>query len=536
MRWAVVLLSAALSVAFIYRFQLANGFDVLGGDRFDAVISASILEHWHKVFSGKAWWSDAQYFYPHARTIAQTDGYFLVSIPYHVLRLLSLDPLLAQEVTGMVLRIFGFVAFYVFCSRGLRFDFWPSLVGSVLFTTVAASSIFIHRTQLSSLVIAPVVSFYLVRAFEALGRSEGRAYARNGAIAAVVFSLWCLTCFYMAWFYLYFLVLLLLGGAVVSRAEVGALLRGMAVHWRWTGVIVLAGLVSAVPFVYAYALKALEVGVRHWDGVAKNLVYPWDLVLMHPGSLGGAGLPERLLPGTLALPAVAGEYSRIGFSPFMLLAIVLGLCGARSPRRDVRLMAATALAVVVASISVVKVGGLSLWQVVHAYFPGARALNAVSTIFIFLSFPATVLAAFFFQRYARGRVVALVAFGAFMVLEINKPYVNLDRRQQLAMLDVPPPPATCRVFFVEALDEQKSLDEATQWTEGVYPHNVAALFLAQRFGVPTINGMASFNPPDWNFAHPARPDYDERVRAYIESHQLRDVCRLNIEARRWSAF
>ena len=78
----IVAIVCFICIVLLIRYEISNGFTVLPGDRFDGVITATILEHWFKVFSGQQSWSDVRYFFPYSRTIAQTDGYFLIGVAY----------------------------------------------------------------------------------------------------------------------------------------------------------------------------------------------------------------------------------------------------------------------------------------------------------------------------------------------------------------------------------------------------------------------------------------------------------------------
>src|SRR5450830_1024747 len=82
-RQAILLCLVVFTCLFVVnRYQILSGFTVLAGDRFDVVISTTILEHWYKVFTGTAKWMEVGYFYPYTRTIAQTDAYFLLGVAY----------------------------------------------------------------------------------------------------------------------------------------------------------------------------------------------------------------------------------------------------------------------------------------------------------------------------------------------------------------------------------------------------------------------------------------------------------------------
>ena len=105
--------------------------------------------------------------------------------------------------------------------------------------------------------------------------------------------------------------------------------------------------------------------------------------------------------------------------------------------------------------------------------------------------------------------------------------------QRAALWAVPAPPAGCASFYVVAARRNEPLFLNAE-KNGRYPHNVDAMFLAELWRVPTINGFSSFNPPDWKFADPLAPDYDARVMDYAQRHKLRGLCRLDVrQAQPW---
>ncbi len=529
---------AIFCVSFVYRIQIFNGFSVLGGDRFDAVISASILEHWHRVFSGQSWWSDVGYFYPYKDTIAQTDAYFLVAIPYSLLRLLRFDPLLAQELTGMFFHLLGFIAFYALCRKCLTLNRSASIAGASFFILMASSSVFLYRTQLSSLALAPLVTIMTWRAVSNLNIGNIRGYRLYGSIATALFSLWCLTCFYMAWFFLYFLIIFFIFFGVLQRDLLVKFLKNVINRWPSTLLIIAVALTFIAPFIYAFLPKSMEVGVRTWKSVEENLVFPRDVLLMHPSSMGGI-LESHIFTIFMSIPKVSSEYARLGFSPLLVICLISVLLKRRDHSKDPKstlswIMKSAVLSTLFCAVSVINFHGFSLWKYVYEFFPGAAALNVASAIFIFLTFPLALTFAFYTDHINLKGLSALIWTLGFICLEINTPYVNLNRSDELALLKVPMAPAGCKAFYVGPLKEQRGLDESKQWLLEVYPHNVAAIYIAQELGIPTINGQASFNPPDWNFGYPARQDYETRVFKYVERHKLIDICRLDIENKSWS--
>jgi hypothetical protein len=54
--------------------------------------------------------------------------------------------------------------------------------------------------------------------------------------------------------------------------------------------------------------------------------------------------------------------------------------------------------------------------------------------------------------------------------------------------------------------------------------------------VPTINGISTYTPPDWNFDDPNRADYTARVKAYALRHELHHLCGLDMRTLQWSSL
>ena len=111
------------------------------------------------------------------------------------------------------------------------------------------------------------------------------------------------------------------------------------------------------------------------------------------------------------------------------------------------------------------------------------------------------------------------------------PPLQLDRHAQLRLLQsVPAPPAACEAFFVVAARSREAAEGAAPPLSaishhfGLYRHNVDAMLLASYHNRPTINGFSSFNPTDWDFANPWKPDYLDRVRTYARRHDIKPLC------------
>lgn len=331
-RLLMAAITLLLCLTILFRFQLSNGFTVLQGDRFDGVIVSVILEHWFHVFTQGANWLEVGYFFPYTRTIAQTDGYFLIGLAYLPFRLIGLDPFLAMDLASLCIKATGFAGMYLLCRRIFKLPFYWTLLASILFTLNNAMTIHSWRFQLATVALAPILSLLLCRMGQAFFEGKTVQFRQWGVAAGLLYGAWCLTCFYMAWFFVFFFV-------------------------------------------------------------------PVFLVLLRMG-----GTTYRTVLG---------------------------------------------------------------------------------------------------QR--------------------------LVEQYRSALLP-DPAPAGCRVFYVSGWDPEDGVGTLGD----TYTHNVTAMYIAQQTGIPTVNGVASFNPPDWAFDFPNRPDYDQRVLGYATRHQLTGMCKLDLNTKRWS--
>src|SRR5215212_6266644 len=161
LRGVVLALACAACVAVFFRNQIANGFTLLFGDRHDAVIALSIMEHWRNVLVGVTEWSRTAYFHPVPGTLGYNDGYFLFGLVYAAFRGGGADPFLSGELTNMVVRAVGFLAMHAACRRVLGLSFGWSLLGAALFTL--SNNLFIRAShaQLFSVGFLPVLAVLL---------------------------------------------------------------------------------------------------------------------------------------------------------------------------------------------------------------------------------------------------------------------------------------------------------------------------------------------------------------------------------------
>ncbi len=491
-RAVIGLAACALSVAYVFRFQLGSGFDTVFGDVYDGRIETTLLEHWFNVFSGWEDWRQPLFFSPRPDTLGYNDGYLLFGVAYSGFRWLGCDPFLAGDLVHAVMRAVGFWAFLLFGCATCRLPWAWALLGATLFTIANGAYMQIGHAQLLTVGLAPLLGWLACSAAEALWLGNAGRAAARGIAAAILFDLWLMTAFYMLWFTAFFGVVMAAVAVARPAARRGMAWRRVSVLPQWplvaSGAALLAGM---APFALTYLPTARETGMHPFSDVLPLTPTPADLVNFGPGSV-VYGKFDTWLGGMLP----PGEHV-VGI-PLLLLG--LGLWAAAAAWRDDTAAdrawwQAMAAALAVSLLLCIRVGPVSPWWLVYSAVPGAAAIRVVTRFLLFLMLPTTLLAMHVLGRRpmpgSRG-VLALLALMLIIEEANGQTQAGLPRIRELAFLRrLPPVPAACRVFFVAGPRPEHSL----------YPSltvNIDAMLVAELVHRPTLNGHASFLPKDFH--------------------------------------
>ncbi len=524
---ALLGLALALSLGAVFSAQLLTGFGLVTGDRLDGLIQVSILEHWFNVLRGNAAWDTTNYFYPYRGTLAYNDGYFLYGLAYSGLRALRLDPFAAAETVNVLLRVLGFATAFRFADRVLRLPFPWAVLGAALFTLNVGAYQQSAHAQILSVALAPGAALLAVRAMRALEAGTARTAFGWGAALALLASAWLMTAFYMAWL-LGFYAAALLGAVLLMRPEVrrrlAAVLRR---EWLAVSAVALVFAVALVPFLSLYLPKASESGMHSFAALRPYLPSPGDTVRVGPGNL-LFGWSDRFFA-----PAGATTSAEriVGWPPVHLACFLLA---AWSGRRR-RAMRPVLLATGVVYALTLRIGGVSGWWLVYQAVPGGKAIRVVARAWIMLAAGPVLCVVLLWLRDLSGRKpVAAAVLAALLVAEqlsSGPDVARLDRLGELQQLGaVLPPPARCRAFTALSA---RSDDPEGSTTLQTMSANANAMLVAEVANLPTINGISSFNPPDWNAADPSSPSYLGRMDAYAQAHRVDGLCGLDLRTRRW---
>ncbi len=540
-RALIVGLVWAGAMVFCLRYILLSGFDLGYSDRGDGVIEIALLEHWRNVFHGVEDWRTPLYFHPWRDTLGYNDGYFLYGVVYSLARTVF-DPFISDTVNAIVFKTIGFFSAFVLFRRTLGWSFDRALLAATLFSISNSLGLQVGHAQLETLALAPLMGVLVGEAWRA--GAEGRRVTASlwGVAAALLMAAWLITAYYFAWFSAYFAGFFLLfwlreTGQLNPRAILALARKALPMLVAPAVVFALA----CIPFLMVYLPKVAETGAHSFNDAQQYLTMIYDPVNSGWGNIFWGWIASGLGAVIKHKYSLGEHESGLPLLQFALLAVALRQL-LKAPRADGRpLLKALAWTILITWLLTIQLGPVSPWRLIYWLAPGATGLRTVVRYQIFLTLPVLVLVfAHYADRWARLRQAQpLLAAGvaALLLLEnvtVESP-AHLSRTVELAQIRaIPAPPAACKAFSVAKASATEGV-YANAKTNALYPHNVDAMLLSELWRLPTLNGFSTFNPPDWNFADPSRPDYVARVRAYGDKHDLHGLCLLDMrQPQPWS--
>lgn len=539
-RTALVLFAALLVTAFLYRAQLLSGGGLAFLDAYDGTIELAILEHWFAVLKGGEAWYTTGYFHPYGGTLAYNDGYFLLGMAYSLPRSLGVNVYVSAELAHAAMWTAGFLGLYAFLRAAFGAAVAWALLAAATFTLSSTYTSHTLHSQLSTVCLVPVFGWMLARLARAGMAARGGAALGWGVAAAALLGAWLLTAFYMAWFTLFFALLLLpawlLAATGEERRAAWRILRVLGpVRIAMLGV---SFMLALAPFVWLYLPKSAETGMHPFAAAIGYLPRPSDALNVGGNNLLFGGLMTRL---HAAWPkAFVSDGERLGgLSPPLLLAFLAACvwCWRAAPFRGRGLVRALCLASAAAWLLALDYGDLQPWRWVYAAVPGAKAVRVVARLQLFLAVPVVAAVGVAFAHAAHRLPVWATALAAAVLLlgqpATTGPLFDTTRQRLQSAASVPPAPAACTAFFTR--EPQDRPERQPHEHDGLYSHNVDAMLIAGLIGLPTINGFSTFNPPGWNFAEPGQPSYLGRVWTYAQERGLRGLCALNLRSMTWDA-
>jgi hypothetical protein len=548
--WAAAVAVGGIGVWQLYSATFRSGFDRFPGTHGDTRLIVYLMEHWYQSLSGRANLLSPGWFYPVKHTLGYTDVLVGLVPAYAPLRVAGVDMFTALAITVIVVTVLDYVLCFVLLRRILRLNLLASCAGAFFFAFNDPKVAQPDHIQIQALYFLPIAAGALILLFRDLPNvSQRRAFALL-AVAALALDLELLTAYYDAWFFAFWVAILLVLALAFGRT------RDFLVSFARRYVRPLAGGVGVfvaglVPFVLIYLPVLRSVGNQPYSAalayipeprsflLAGDHNYVWQSLTTHILGSGDPDYGRRLNIGAVAT---------IGWLALSVLALVLVRRRRRAPageesRIDERTadlgLALGILAVDVVLVLALQHHGHSPWKIVYHVVPGAKGLRAISRDMIVLALPMAMVFAVAIHRLSAWVLrhppgLARSGLGAVLVLllaiavveQLNSasyrnsysiPAENAHLQRLAARV-----PNGCSAFYLALAPGHPHPQDQFQ-----YQHD--AMFVSILDHVPTLNGRSAIPPRDWLLYAVKSPDYERNVRDWIQKEHIRGrVCRLAV--------
>ena len=197
-----------------------------------------------------------------------------------------------------------------------------------------------------------------------------------------------------------------------------------------------------------------------------------------------------------------------------------------------------ALVVVVGLLLEVKIAGRSLWMLVYYFVPGGKGVRVVVRYQLILLVVSALVVAVVLDRLLRERNLRMQGLAVVLALALLAEQINLTPIASLSRMNVaaavapvPTPFKECRSFYTIHPSPQLDADPIGR---KYYIHSTQAMLVAETVGVPTLNGMDTFIPPDNNLFDPLEKTYEARAYLYALRHNLlAGLCTYDLTTKEW---
>ena len=515
--------------------QFFSGFDKFFGDRGDVRGFVYFMEHWYLSILGKASLFNPGIFYPTKRTLAYSDLLFGFAAPYSFFRALGFGMFTSTEFTIILFTFLAYCTAFVLLYRTLGFGLIPSCAGAMFFAFNSPKFNQLTHLQLQYVFLLPLIFALVIKLAKQVETITDRKAAWLLSLAAVCLNVQLTTTFYYTWYFtIWILIFLLL--ALAFRASRNFIITGI---WKLRRAILIGAavfLVGFIPIVLIY-LKAIRGGSWYQFDFVIQMIPDWrSLLSMGDGNFVWSWFYKRIVGDPR--PATWGELMvGIGLVPSLAwialtVASVWLIKKGRKGEIGLLFLGVMILATSIFIVLGVKVGGHSLWKYIYEYFPAGGAIRAVSRYVIFLTLPMSIAFAYglkkALQRAAGNQAltVAILVIAAFGVFEqfgvprVNGAGFSVTVEENYLNAMAARIPADCAAFYVAPGPTPRHSTAEYQYD---------GMMISAFSRVKTLNASSSQFPRDWGLYNFKNPDYESKVKEWIDSQKITTkVCRLEL--------
>lgn len=557
--WLFSLAVGALGTYQYHLTQFASRFNTFFGDRGDARGVVYLCEHWYQSLRGQAELLSPGMFYPVKGTLGYSECLVGYGVPYAILRACGVEMFSALEIIVILLTFLNYATCFILLYKVLRFRVPASCVGAAFFAFNSPKFFQTGHLQLQYVLFLPFIFIFIILFVQRAATLNQRNAFLLLTLAGIALNLQLLTAFYLAWFFAFWSALFLVLALCFrqSRQLIFALVGQFYPAIIGGAITFLIGL---IPFLRVYLPVLRAVDWYSYLNVTEMIPQWWSLLSMSDGNYIWGWLSAAVRP--VPPPATWGELTIgiglvtsliwVGLTFFGAWIVIKGAKPSSVIERrgaselishqvSLFFLGLMILATTLFYVVGMKYGtqGYSPWEYVYTYFPGAKAIRAVSRYVIFLALPMAIAFAFMLhrgleridvQKNTKTKNVLAMAMFSLAVFGLIEQFgvfkvggTGFSKKAERVYLNAMAAklPNDCTVFYVAAKPDDK---------HNAFEYQYDAMLIAAISRIPTFNGSSSQFPNNWFGLYQIKdPAYEDNVKKWIALNNITGkVCRLEL--------
>lgn len=490
---AVLILVVLLSSTYTFRMYF-EGY--LLGDPFDTRLLVSQLEHWHRFFTGEWTLRDTNFFYPFDKALGFTDAYLIPSIPYSLLRLVEITPVVAWFSASFIFFVFGnlgwvFLAKRLFENKIVQISFVWFIITFPTFTILLE-----RATQILAFSWVSWLTFLSIKTFNDFKQSRR---SKSLAVLIIVLLLLMLTSWYPAFFFLVTLFAVMVATILTKHKKTLNVIReNFTIQFFIPTFKALPAIATLFAlWIYIY-FSILGIASRSWSETIyyssfftqvinqQYLNNGWYFYLVKNSEYNAFDKSNVALPWIILILALFYSIKSfwIRINPIVLY-------------RSIILIPTTVIFIIFLRLT----EEFSIYKIFWENIPGLESIRFPYRYIIFFGF---VLIIFIFINFDHSlnslknnkiKYFLAIVFIAFVSLDnLKPPYAIWQQRDYISK------ELEEKIPYIEKNCDFFILDKPGGW----WDDQISAMSITAISGVPTANGYSGGFPPNypakpWNF-------------------------------------
>lgn len=518
-----------LLILEVFFFRHLFIYNTLIGDSGDGLLNNLIVEHWYNFYCGKAVLSDLPIFYPMHNTLSYTDMLLAFSFPYSILRVFGLNMLTSNEITLIAFHCFGVISLFYLLFIKMKISLTASFVGIILtFYSSAFYNKFIH-TQFFALVLLPLLMIFLFNLKNEYSKTHVLSLKYCFSIV-ILLAVLLYTSWYVGFFTCLFALIYCIVFLVQNHKNILVIANEIKKNYRNILISIVCEILLLIPFARAYLPTKELTGTWNWDTVSYMLPRWFDFFNVSGHNL----VWGRLYSSQFFYnrPYAHELFLGFGFLTFALLVLAF-LYYIKNRQKDV-FYSTTGLVILISFLLLLKIHGFSLWYIIYKFIPGASSVRAASRYMFFLSFPAGLIIAKYWNDYLAIKLkhilpIALLIVPIFLFIE-NINVFGYDKAYNKAEFNnfinnASMPINNLPMYIINTSQNDSVSPDVSQ---------LKAWMIANKYRLKTINGYSGKFPIAWNFFDIYDKHYKEHINEWMFLNDIHDVQEYDSGTNTWS--